>query len=80
MVVRTFTTFTTHYDLTDVDLLWLVYDGGGPHLSKRSETMIHPTTQTTDHFMILAAQNFATHKLQTVVRTLTNFYDPYDPL
>ena len=54
MVVRTFTTFTTLYDLTDVDLPCLVYDGGGPHFSKRRGTMIYPTTRTTDHFMILA--------------------------
>jgi hypothetical protein len=54
MVVRTFTTFTTHYDLTDVDLPCLVYDGGGSHLSKRRGTMIYPMTRTTHHFMILA--------------------------
>ena len=72
-------TFTTHYDLTDVDLPCPVCDGGGLPLGKWSRTMIHPTTRTTDNFMILCL-NLATHALQTVVRTLMTFYDLYELL
>jgi hypothetical protein len=80
MVDSTFMTFTTYYDLMDVDFRSLVCEGGGLHPSRCSGTMTHPTTIPDDslYYSRLLKMSQLTGALRTVVRTFLTYTTLYD--
>ena len=68
-------TFTTHYDLTEVDLPCLVYDGGGHTLANEAEQRYFQRPLYDSRFLNFRGSQELCKRSSGPLRPFTTFYD-----